>query len=539
MANHLSLYNKPLESEDDLTLSVTGVLAEYVVGAAYESALSVNNPKGRFRVEVLSSDLPPGTAVLADNINKRVVVKWPAYLEVSENETLVPNGDFESGNDGRWSPGAAASGAGWSIGTGSDYDTDSGVYSARFADVNTRGSDLVNVKVPARVNDYVRCTAQVQQGASSKGKAGARVSIVFSDADGEALQRNSGNMVSSGSNGNWGQSVAEGGAPMNTAFVQVVLSAFRSKQNKPLWVDNVRWTHKYYLGTDNEAIYFLSIKVTDSENRVAYFSEPITKSNVIPWQITEFPGILDYFSVASSASVIEEGGLVSMGGLLGWTTLGFSNAQWAPWQVQQGGPGGKPYISAVVGEWGYRTTNSVPQDKPGLTFATVARLSSSAVDSSLVRMNFEADSGSSTRSSAMIGAGYYGDTVYYAGGRRQVNDSFAATNSITNSEWAIVVAQFDYVLGVITLTVNGVVYSQANFQGTGSPQGNTVALGWDGVVSGASAPHSFTGLVVAAGPVDSDSRQKLEGWLAHQHGLAGLLPVDHPYRTTVPTTQGT
>lgn len=40
--------------------------------------------------------------------------------------------------------------------------------------------------------------------------------------------------------------------------------------------------------------------------------------------------------------------------------------------------------------------------------------------------------------------------------------------------------------------------------------------------------------VVAAETVSDDDRQKLEGYLAHKHGLQGNLPAGHPYKTTPP-----
>ncbi|QGH45073.1 tail fiber protein [Bacteriophage Titan-X] len=272
MANHFRLFGRPLMADEVApALSVTGQLEGYTMGEAYESRLSINNSIGRCTVEVLESNLPPGAFVRVDNVNKEVVVKWAAFVKVEEEETIVPNGDFENGDDGTWAKGGGNNGEGWSIGTGADYDTYDGAYSARFADVKTGGSDLLLPIIPAKLNDYIRLQAQVQQGASSKGHAGARCSIIYRDSDGRELQRNLGNLVKSGSNGAWNVSVAEGGAPKDTVGVQVVLSAYRSKENKPLWVDAVTWNHKYTLGQDDDSDYSLYIKVTDGANRVAYW----------------------------------------------------------------------------------------------------------------------------------------------------------------------------------------------------------------------------------------------------------------------------
>lgn len=281
MASHFRLYGRPLHVDEiEAAMTVTGELEGYTAGEAYESRLSINNSVGRCTVEVLQSTLPPGAFVRVDNITKEVVVKWAAYTEVTEEISLVPNGDFEDGDDGTWFPGGGNNGEGWSIGTGEDYDTYSGVYSARFANVKTKGSDLLLPVVPAKVNDFIRLTGMVQQGASSAGNAGARVSLIYYDANGVDLQRNNGNLVTSGKDGNWKQSVAEGGAPAGTAGVRALLSAYRNKENRALWMDKIEWNHKYTLGQDDDSTYTLSIKVTDSLNRVAYWNGTVEEYGV-------------------------------------------------------------------------------------------------------------------------------------------------------------------------------------------------------------------------------------------------------------------
>jgi hypothetical protein len=269
MANHFRLFSRPLMADDTATvMTITGVLEDYLVGEAYESRLDINNSIGRCTVEILGeSSLPSGTSVRVDNVTKEIVVKWAAH-EAVEGDRAVPNGSFEDGDDGTWNKGS-----GWTIGTGAGYSTQSGTYSARFASVTTAGSELLGVPVPAKPGDRIRLVGQVQQGASSKGNAGAQVALVFSNLGGSTLLRKYGGMVSSGSGGAWGASVAEETAPAETAFVRVLVKAFRKSENKPLWVDSLRWDHTYTIGqNDDGESYFLSIKVTDAENRVAYWS---------------------------------------------------------------------------------------------------------------------------------------------------------------------------------------------------------------------------------------------------------------------------
>ena len=289
MPNHIRLFERPLVADEVLpALMVTGVLPDYTAGAAYEGRLPILNSVGKCTVEVLESNLPPGAFVRVDNITKEVVVKWAAYKKEEESVSIVPGGDFEDGDTGSWSLGP-----GWSIGAGPDYDTKSGTYSARFAGVKAKGSDMVSPRVPAKVNDYIRVSAQVQQGASAKGNAGARVSLIYRNADGAELLRLWGNLVTSGKNGEWNETVAEGAAPAETATVEVVISAYRNRENFALWVDDVVWNHKYTLGQNDDDLYFLRIKVTDSLNRSAYWRGSIQEyadyltSQLYPYTFSE------------------------------------------------------------------------------------------------------------------------------------------------------------------------------------------------------------------------------------------------------------
>lgn len=297
MANHFRLFSRPLMADDTATvMTITGVLEDYLVGEAYESRLDINNSIGRCTVEILGeSSLPPGASVRVDNVTKEVVVKWAAHEEV-EGERDVPNGSFEDGDDGTWNKGA-----GWTIGTGAGYSTQSGTYSARFASVTTAGSELLGVPVPAQPGDSIRLVGQVAQGASSKGNAGAQVALVFTNLSGSTLLRKDGGMVSSSSGGAWKPSVAEETAPANTAFVQVVVKAFRKSENKPLWVDSLRWDHTYTIGqNDDGETYFLSIKVTDAENRTAYWSGSIEAGLADGTLIEYLPTAISQSTVFSS-----------------------------------------------------------------------------------------------------------------------------------------------------------------------------------------------------------------------------------------------
>jgi hypothetical protein len=48
-------------------------------------------------------------------------------------------------------------------------------------------------------------------------------------------------------------------------------------------------------------------------------------------------------------------------------------------------------------------------------------------------------------------------------------------------------------------------------------------------------PGTISEIVFLAGTTSTDTRQKIEGYLAHKWGLEANLPVGHPYKTTGPT----
>lgn len=264
MANHFRLYDLPREVHDvDPPISITGSLPDYSPGDAFSGRLQINNPIGKCKVEVLDgTSLPPGYVVYVDQITKEVVIKWDAYQDFVGESNPVPNGDFEFGNDGSWS------GPGWEITTDGP---ETGTKSAKYAPGNFGQSSLQGAAVPVKVNDTITLTCRFQQGASSKGNLVGQVLLIWCDKDGAVQSFSPGTLINSGSGGEWKTSEVTASAPAN-GTVRAGFSANRKRQNLACWVDNFSWNHKYKTGTSDSLDFFLSIKVTDSENRVAYWS---------------------------------------------------------------------------------------------------------------------------------------------------------------------------------------------------------------------------------------------------------------------------
>lgn len=128
-----------------------------------------------------------------------------------------------------------------------------------------------------------------------------------------------------------------------------------------------------------------------------------------------------------------------------------------------------------------------------------------------------------------------------AGGRRLSADAFANANDGVNhgTNWVIIVATFNYAAGAIDLYIDGALAAQNT---SGLTVGNTENIGGNvGVTigatnSGGSLNENYHLAEWGCGntTLSSSNRERLEGYLAHQWGLAGNLPAGHPYKSTPP-----
>ena len=66
--------------------------------------------------------------------------------------------------------------------------------------------------------------------------------------------------------------------------------------------------------------------------------------------------------------------------------------------------------------------------------------------------------------------------------------------------------------------------------------GTDLYLGTNGTVGVAGFFGSLEAVIILPSEADTDTRQRLEGYLAHQRGLTANLAADHPYKTDPPTT---
>jgi len=96
---------------------------------------------------------------------------------------------------------------------------------------------------------------------------------------------------------------------------------------------------------------------------------------------------------------------------------------------------------------------------------------------------------------------------------------------------------FEYAIGstaVSTLRVNTVVRSTITDY-TGSAGGSAHQIGQGGGTGPIQGIVLVAERVLVSSVITTDTRQRIEGYLAHKWGLTASLPSDHPYKTVGPT----
>lgn len=125
------------------------------------------------------------------------------------------------------------------------------------------------------------------------------------------------------------------------------------------------------------------------------------------------------------------------------------------------------------------------------------------------------------------------------GGRRLTSDSFASISGSVDigTTGNILFSSVNYAATTLTLFRNGSQDAQStSFQSAGStPNDAGNAALFNTTVSNT---NNFTGsmfeVIIGHSTPSTDTRQRIEGYLAHKWGLTASLPVDHPYKVDPP-----
>ena len=126
---------------------------------------------------------------------------------------------------------------------------------------------------------------------------------------------------------------------------------------------------------------------------------------------------------------------------------------------------------------------------------------------------------------------------FAAGGRRTASNSYQQLGvSAYSSDLTLNCAVYNYAAATLSLIENGTItVNAATFQDAGVTDndagslfvgaGSQVGAFWDGYICE---------VLFVDSAVSSDTRQRIEGYLAHKWGFTANLPADHPYKTAVP-----
>jgi len=241
-------------------LYVTGALSAAAVEAAFSGRLQIHNAQGACWAELIDGELPKGYSITVDNDTSEVVVAWPAY---SSGEVTLTNGDFESGAKG------------WNLGPGWSLTDQASAYSGQWCAQwsGSGNSQILSDWVPIVGGTTTSLSVEVQQGASSSGNVGAQCVIEFRDADKQPIEGGvvTGNMVASGSGGDWHPSTLTNvPVPSAAACARAGGSAYRKRETKPAWLDAVQWTWNVgEQGANAPTASTITIRVHDAAGRYA------------------------------------------------------------------------------------------------------------------------------------------------------------------------------------------------------------------------------------------------------------------------------
>ena len=272
MTSVFQLYGRPLAEDTPYPpLRIEGSLGSYTIGDAYEGRLQIIDNIGKCRVEIVESSLPPGAYAFVDNFSNEIVLRWDSFTPPEAPRAGVHNGDFELGDDGSW-----YKGLGWTI--VEDEDAEQGAWCAKFLD-HKGVSSLESARVPY-AGQTINASCRFQQGASSSGNLSGRILLLWCDENGNTIPGGEGtgwtlgNNINSGSNGEYKTSSVTGSSTV-AKTVAVGFSANRERQNRAARVDSFTWDHTYETGNNGDIDYTVTFKLTDSANRIAYWSGSI------------------------------------------------------------------------------------------------------------------------------------------------------------------------------------------------------------------------------------------------------------------------
>ncbi|WP_267125761.1 DUF6531 domain-containing protein, partial [Xanthomonas sacchari] len=237
------------------------------------------------RIEgIVQDDLTDGRRMLDtrysyDAVGNRRRIEVGSFYNPAGEQPL--NASFEDG-DRNWILGES-----WSIRQVTDGgQAHTGTWGARFDGTRNGPQSITNKKrIAVLPGQTATASVQVQQGGSSAGDAAARVLIIWYDGDGNMLPGgedkswSGGNLVDSGSNGEWKKSSVTVKVPPGAAYMGIGASA-KKNPGAALNVDDFTWglTSDSTASTLPTQTYWYDY---DAENRVTVSNGALVNGQIV------------------------------------------------------------------------------------------------------------------------------------------------------------------------------------------------------------------------------------------------------------------
>lgn len=277
------LFERPLRSFSSTPqLAVVGSLPGYRQGEDYEGRLDIVNGIGRSKAELLDNNLPLGATVHVDNFNQQVVIRWPEYSAPDEIKDGIINWNFEMGDLTGWRD---LRGNSWDTyvydrntpGIKDDpYMPPDGNIAARMLGVGRGDHILESDFYPVVPGKPIMARSLWYQGPSNKDNNNLWTAFQFYTRGKVPLVNGEvrGDRIHDRTNKRRHWSTVNAVPPAGAAWATVRLIAYRrNKRNRLINVDDVETSgFEYSVGVQNGDDFYLTVKVTDSANRVAYWT---------------------------------------------------------------------------------------------------------------------------------------------------------------------------------------------------------------------------------------------------------------------------
>lgn len=152
----------------------------------------------------------------------------------------------------------------------------------------------------------------------------------------------------------------------------------------------------------------------------------------------------------------------------------------------------------------------------------------------------------SPRHAQMVGTSGVDTNRYITLARRQNSEStkFAVARAVSVGEWVIRTSVVDYAGNKVVQGVNGVItttsspFASAGLSDNTAGQHNRISIGGN-VSAGNIDPKNpadidLAAVLMGAGQLSDDDRDRIVGWAAWRYGLQANLPSGHPYKNHAP-----